>query len=102
MLAGAFLVIPPAVFWIAALLYRLAGIGHTLMAGLAGLESSPAGIVLMVTMVIGCPFLALPLTVIGRWLARVKGEKGIRLGSAVIAVSVILLVLGLVLPLVLR
>jgi hypothetical protein len=52
--------------------------------------------------VIGCPFFAIPLTVIGRWLARVNGQRGVRLGTTVLAASVGLLVLGLALPLVLR
>jgi len=84
------------------LLYSALGLGRPVMEVFAGLEASQAGSTVMVTVVIGCPFFALPLTVMGRWLARVKGQRGIRLGSAVLAVSVILLVLGLALPLVLR
>ena len=100
--AGAILLIPALVFWILVLLYRAFGIGHSLMDALADLETSQAGSIVMVSIVIGCPFFALPLTVIGRWLARVKGQKGIHLGSAVLAVCLTLLVLGLALPLGLR
>lgn len=100
--AGAILLIPALVFWILLLVYWAFGIGRSLMGALADIERSRVGSVLMVTIVIGCPFFALPLTVIGRWLARVKGQRGIRLGSAVLAASVILLVLGLALPLGLR
>jgi uncharacterized membrane protein YadS len=101
-IAGSILLIPTLTFWIVVFLYSTLGIGNRLMGVFAGLERSQVGIVVMVTLVIGCPFFALPLTVIGRWLARVKGQKGIRLGSAVLAVCVILLVLGLALPLGLR
>ena len=100
--AGAVFLIPALIFWILVLLYWAFGMGSPVMDVFAGLERSQAGTVVMVILVIGCPFFALPLTVIGRWLARVKGQKGIRLGSAVLAVCVILLVLGLVLPLGLR
>ena len=101
-IAGAALLLPPLTFWIVVLFYRVFGIGRPLMVALADLETTQAGIVVMVTLVVGCPFFALPLTVIGRWLARVKGQKGIHLGSAVLAVCVTLLVLGLALPLGLR
>lgn len=72
------------------------------MEGFAGLEKSQPGIVLMATLVIGCPFFALPLTVIGRWLAGIKGQRGTGLAAAVLAASILLLALGLILPLVLR
>lgn len=101
-IAGSLLLIPTLTFWIVVLLYSTLGLGSPLMEVFARLERSQAGIVVIVTLVIGCPFFALPLTVIGRWLARVNGQKGIRLGSAVLAVCVILLVLGLALPLGLR
>ena len=101
-IAGAGLLIPALVFWILVFFYWATGVGRPLMGTLAGLEASQTGSVAMVTIVIGCPFVALPLTVIGRWLARVRGERGMRLGSVVLAVSVLLLVLGLVLPLGLR
>jgi hypothetical protein len=101
-IAGAILLVPPILFWVVVLVYRTVGIGNRLMEAFSGLERSQAGIVFMVTLVIGCPFFALPLTVIGRWLARVKGQRGVHLGSAVLTASVILLVLGLVLPLILK
>ena len=101
-LAGSILLIPTLVFWVIVLIYRTTGIGVTLMEAFAGLERSQAGIVFMATLVIGCPFVALPLTVIGRWLARVNGQKGTRLGGATLAISVTLLALGLTLPLILR
>ena len=100
--AGAIFLIPALVFWILVLLYWAFGIGRSLMDAFANLETSQAGSIVMVSIVIGCPFFALPLTVIGRWLARVKGQKGIHLGSAVLAVCLTLLVLGLALPLGLR
>lgn len=101
-IAGAILLVPTLVFWTLLLLYWIFGIGHHLMVAFAGFEASRAGSIIMVTIVIGFPFFALPLTVIGRWLAGVNGQRGIRLGSAVLAVSVVLLVLGLALPLGLR
>jgi hypothetical protein len=101
-IAGAVLLTPTLVFWLLLLLYRAFGIGRPLMGALAGLEATQAGTVVMATIVIGCPFFALPLTVVGRWVARVNGQRGICLGAAVLALGVILLVLGLTLPLVLR
>ena len=101
-IAGAILLIPALAFWILLLLYWIFGIGRQIMVAFAGYEASRVGSIIMVTIVIGCPFFALPLTVIGRWLARVNGQRGINLGSAVLAASVILLVLALALPLGLR
>jgi hypothetical protein len=101
-IAGAVLLVPALLFWITLLLYRGLGVGRQLMHVLAGFETTQIGSVVMATIVIGCPFFALPLTVIGRWLARIKGQRGSRLGTAVLALSVLLLLLGLALPLGLR
>lgn len=101
-LAGSILLIPSVTFWIVALVYRVAGFGEALMGVFAGLEATQSGVVVMATLVIGLPFFALPLTVIGRWLTRINGQKGIRLADAALAASIVLLVLGLALPLALR
>ena len=101
-IAGLVLLLPPLVFWGLVLVYSVFGIGRSLVGVFAGLETTPAGSVLIVTAVIGCPFFALPLTVIGRWLARVKGQRGVHLANAVLVASVLLLGIGLVLPLALR
>lgn len=102
MIAGAVLLIPALVFWILLLLYWAFGLARPLIAMFADLETSSAGSVIMVVITIGCPFFALPLTVIGRWLALVKSQRGARLAGIVLAASIGLLVLGLVLPLALR
>jgi hypothetical protein len=98
--AGALILLPTLTFWLTVFLYWTAGIGSGLMRDLAELEGRPAGTVAIVTLVIGLPFVALPLAVLGRWLAGVRLEKGIRLGNAVLILSVGLLVLGLALPLI--
>jgi hypothetical protein len=101
-IAGAVLLVPALILWILLLLYWALGIARPLMRMLADFETSPAGSVVMAVITIGCPFFALPLTVIGRWLAKVKGQMGARLATAVIATAAGLLVLGLALPLLLQ
>jgi hypothetical protein len=101
-IAGLILLAPPVIFWSMVLLYRAFGIGREVMGVFAALETSPKGRIVVVTAVVGCPFFALPLTVIGRWLTMVRRQKGISLANAVLAVCVLFLVLGLVLPLGLR
>lgn len=101
-LAAAFILVPAVVFWLSVLVNALTGAEHTLIRMFAGMETSPPGRVVLVTVVLGCPFFALPLVVIGRWLAKVNGERGVRFGTVTALASVILIVLGVTLPLVLR
>jgi hypothetical protein len=102
LIAAAVILAPPVVFWILVLPYAAFGAGYPLLKALADLEASPAGTVVLVTVVIGCPFFALPLAVVGRWLAEVKGQKGEGLGRGILIVSVVLLVLGVTIPIILR
>ena len=99
---AAALLVPTLVFWASVLIYTGLEIGHPLIRAFARLENSPSGIVLVVAIVIGCPFFALPLAVFGRWFAKVHGGKGEAFGITILALSVILLVLGIALPIALR
>ena len=93
---------PPIVFWLSVLVYAGFGIEHSLIRLFADLEGDPSGVVIVVSVVIGCPLFALPLAVLGRWLARVQGTKGYNLGTLVLALSVIFLIMGVVGPLISR
>jgi hypothetical protein len=86
--------VPPAVFWLSVLVYAVARIEHFLIRAFANLEQDPSGVTLVVFIVIGCPFFALPLSVLGRWLARTERQKGQNLGTWMLLASVVLLVLG--------
>lgn len=101
-LAAASVLVPTAVFWLSVLINAVAGVEHSLLRVFAGLETSSQGIVVLVTIVLGCPFFALPLAVIGRWLARVRGERGESFGTVVALVSAAFIVLGVAMPLALH
>ncbi len=100
-LAAAFVLVPTVVFWFSVLVHLLAERNHPLMKLFARMEASSEGVVLLATIVLGCPLFALPLAAIGRWLASVNHERGEALAVLVMLSSVGLAVLGLVLPLVL-
>jgi hypothetical protein len=100
-LAAAFVLVPPVIFWLSALLYLISGSRHPLMKLFANMEASPKGVVLLATIVLGCPLFALPLAAIGRWLASVNHQRGEMLAVVIMLLSTALAVLGLVLPLVL-
>jgi hypothetical protein len=100
-IAAAFILIPPAVFWLSVLIHLMTGSKHPLMKLFASMEASSKGVVLLATIVLGCPLFALPLAAIGRWLATVNHERGDRLAILLMLLSTALAVLGLVLPLVL-
>ena len=65
------------------------------------MEASSRGVIVLATIVLGCPLFALPLAAIGRWLASVNHERGEMLAVMLMLLSTGLAVLGLVLPLVL-
>lgn len=88
--------IPVIVFWLSVLVYAASGIEHFMIRAFADLEQSPSGITVVVFIVIGCPFFALPLSVLGRWMARTEHQKGQDLGTLLLIFSVALLVLGTV------
>jgi hypothetical protein len=100
--AAAFVLVPTVVFWLSVLIHLVSGRNHPLMKLFASMEASSRGVVLLATMVLGCPLFALPLAAIGRWLAAVNRERGETLAIIVMLVSAGLAALGLVLPLVLR
>jgi hypothetical protein len=100
LLVAAAFMFPPIIFWLSVLTYAGFGIEHSLIRLLANLERDPSGVVFVVSIVIGCPLFALPLTVLGRWLARVQGAKGYRLGTLILAMSVIFLIVGIGGPLI--
>jgi hypothetical protein len=93
---------PTLVFWLSVLGHLISGRNHPLMKLFAGMEANPRGVVVLATMVLGCPLFALPLAAIGRWLAAVNHERGETLAVFIMLASVGLAVLGLVLPLVFR
>lgn len=100
-LAAAFVLVPPVVFWLSVLVHLISGSNHPLMKLFASMEASSKGVVLLATMVLGCPLFALPLAAIGRWLASVNRERGEMLAVILMLLSTGLATLGLVLPLVL-
>ena len=100
-LAAAFVLVPPTVFWLSVLVYLMTGSRHPLMKLFASMEASSGGVVLLATIVLGCPLFALPLSAIGRWLASVNRQRGEMLAVLLMLLSTGLAVLGLVLPLVL-
>jgi len=101
-LAAASVLVPTLVFWLSVLINAISGVEHSLLRIFAGLEESSEGLVVLVTIVLGCPFFALPLAVIGRWLAKVRGERGESFGTLVVLVSAGFVILGVALPLALR
>jgi hypothetical protein len=86
--------IPAVVFWLSVLVYAVARVEHFLIRAFADLEQDPSGVTLVVFIVIGCPFFALPLSVLGRWLARTEHQKGVNLGTWLLTASITLLILG--------
>ncbi len=100
-LAAAFVLVPTVVFWLSVLIHLISGLNHPLMKLFAGMEASSRGVVLLTTIVLGCPIFALPLAAIGRWLASVNHERGERLAVFIMLLGASLAALGLVLPLVL-
>jgi hypothetical protein len=100
-LAAAFVLVPPMVFWLSVLVHLMTGSRHPLMKLFASMESSSGGVVVLATIVLGCPLFALPLAAIGRWLAAVNHDRGEMLAVLLMLLSTGLAVLGLVLPLVL-
>ena len=101
-LAAAFVLVPTVVFWLSVLIHLISGSNHPMMKLFASMEASSKGVVLLATMVLGCPLFALPLAAIGKWLASVNHERGERLAVIIMLLSTGLATLGLVLPLVLR
>jgi hypothetical protein len=89
------------VFWLSVLVHLITGSKHPLMKLFASMEASSRGVVLLATIVLGCPLFALPLAAIGKWLAAVNHDRGEMLAVLVMLVSAGLAALGLVLPLVL-
>jgi len=100
-LAAAFVLVPPTVFWLSVLVHLMSGTNHPLMKLFASMEASSKGVVLLATMVLGCPLFALPLAAIGRWLASVNHERGEKLAVVIMLLSTGLAAIGLILPLVL-
>jgi hypothetical protein len=99
LIAGGLLLIPTAIFWLSLLAYVVFGIRHGLINLFAGLERSPSGLVVVVSIVIGCPLVALPLTALGRWLAKVRDHRGERLGTLILVSSIVFIILGILSPL---
>jgi hypothetical protein len=100
-LAAGIILVPTTVFWLVVAIHATVGI-DSVMRPLMQMEMSPGGSVVLVTVVLGCPFFALPLAAIGRWLAKVQGQRGKAFGMGVMLVSTFLIVLGVVLPLIFR
>jgi len=100
-LAAAFVLVPTTVFGLSVLVHLISGSNHPLMKLFASMEASSKGVVLLATIVLGCPLFALPLAAIGRWLASVNHERGEMLAVVIMLLSTGLAALGLILPLVL-
>ena len=100
-LAAASVLVPTVVFWLSVLIHLISGRNHPLMKLFASMEASSRGVILLATIVLGCPLFALPLAAIGRWLASVNHERGETLAVVIMLLSAGLAALGLVLPLVL-
>jgi hypothetical protein len=96
LIAAAVFMIPVIIFWLSVLVYAASGIEHFMIRAFADLEQSPSGVTLVVFVVIGCPFFALPLSVLGRWMARTERQKGQGLGTLLLMLSITFLVLGTV------
>lgn len=101
-LAAAFVLVPTVVFWLSVLIHLISGLDHPLMKLFASMEASSNGVVLLATIVLGCPLFALPLAAIGKWLAAVNHERGETMAVFIMLLGAGLAALGLVLPLVLR
>jgi surface polysaccharide O-acyltransferase-like enzyme len=88
--------IPVIMFWLSVLVYAAGGSEHFMIRAFADLEQSPSGVTIVVFIVIGCPFFALPLSVLGRWMARTEHQKGQGLGTLLLLLSIAFLILGTV------
>jgi len=94
LIASIVFMVPVIIFWLSVLVYAASGTEHFMIRAFADLEQSPSGITVVVFVVIGCPFFALPLSVLGRWMARTEHQKGQDLGTLLLILSIAFLVLG--------